>query len=897
MLRPIAVVVVTLNVLLVPGVSGSTLPLESSNVSVSGNVSTIHEIRGTGQRQNPIRTKLKEAFDGDVLFVRFRLNYDAGTIDTPVTDEGEFFVLWLDASEGGEGSTHSGGIPNIGVHVQGESNRFMARFSPSGEAFGAPLVGGRETLLVGRLSKSKKGTREAFDRLDLWVDPKSEELKKPHASSSAEILKLREINWIGFSTGGKTEAEDRIRVSDLALATDWEAILTAPASAVTSAPKVEPLSDAEIPSPPPYRPGPPKPLVRVDTPPEKIETDHWAFQPMADPKVFRVKNSDWVRSPIDTFIARRHEEEGLTPAPPADPATLARRMSLVVTGLPPEATESPADFDAYADDLLDSSSYGERWGRHWLDVARWAESNGHQHNRDRDNAWRYRDWVVAAFNEDKPYDAFVREQIAGDEITPFASDNIVATGFLAAARYSGNELDKDIQRNDILVDIVNTTSKAFLGLTMECAQCHDHFFDPITQWDYYNMQAFFAKGQPGDVVLESGLEAERLIEKRWGLFESVRSRQIEAKRKQGVPEPVLVIPKSVPKGMTPAETLTFQKIEKEIDQLPRAWAFYSPVTSPHRLAVAPNKIRWPLPFQREYLEQTKVHFLDRGEPTTPGPEASPAWPQVFGSTSDEIDEQPRLAFANWLTSSENPLTARVWVNRIWQGHFGRGLVETSGDFGEAGSEPSHPELLDWLARELIESGWSTKHIHRLILRSNTFRQSALFSASNADRDPGNEALWRWKPRRLEAEAIRDSSLVVAGLLDETLGGPSVSRGEESNSYRRSLYLQQKRDNLPHQQMLFDGAGAVTSCAKRRVSTTGLQPLWMLNSDFMQSIGRKLADRIDGTPAEQATRLVETAFQRRAEKDEVEQLVGLISEASLEDAATVILNTNEFVYIP
>lgn len=900
MLCRTAAITVWLSALLISGAGASTLPLENPSVSVNGNVSTIHEIRGTGQRQNPLRNKLKEPFDGDVLFVRFRLEYAAETVDTPKTDEGEFFVLWLDASEGGEGSTHSGGIPNIGVHVRDDANHFMARFAPQSESFAAPLVGGRETLLVGRLSKSKTGAGEAFDRLDLWIDPKSEDLEKPHASSTAEILKLREIKWIGFSTGGKTEPEDLIRVSDLAVATDWETILSEPANSVSPAPEVKPLSDAEIPSPPPYIPSAPKEIVEVDAPPEKIETDHWAFQPMARPEVPKVKNSEWVRSPIDAFIARRHEELGLSPAPLADEATLARRMSLVVTGLPPEMGKVPDDFDTYADALLDSPDYGERWGRHWLDVARWAESNGHQHNRDRSHAWRYRDWVVNAFNSDKPYDDFVREQLAGDEISPYSADNLVATGFLAAARYSGNEMDKDIQRNDILVDIVNTTSKAFLGLTMECAQCHDHFFDPITQWDYYRMQAFFAKGQPADVFLESSPGTERLVKKRWGLFESVRSRMIEAKREQGVPEPVLVIPKSVPKGMTPAETLTFKQIEGEIEKLPRAWAYYSPITSPHKLAVAPNAIRWPLPFQREYLEQVEVRFLDRGEPSTPGPEALAAWPQVFGKSGEEIGERPRLAFAEWLTGDEHPLTARVWVNRIWQGHFGSGLVATSGDFGEAGSEPSHPELLDWLARELIDSGWSTKHIHRLILKSNTFRQSALFSASNADIDPGNAAIWRWKPRRLEAEAIRDASLAVAGKLDAQSGGPSVPLEKAERSKRRSLYLQQKRDNLPHQQMLFDGAGGVTSCAKRRVSTTGLQPLWMLNSEFMQSVSDSLAKRIRENSAEsdeQAEHLIRVVYQRSPETEEVETLAELIQKSSLEDAAAVILNTNEFVYIP
>ncbi|MEX2580270.1 MAG: DUF1549 and DUF1553 domain-containing protein [Verrucomicrobiales bacterium] len=890
---------------------GTPLPLGEWLFGESGNVSTIHELRGTGRRQNPLRRRLHEPFDGDAIFVRFRMEYAAESLDSPPQDEGEFFVLWLDEDEGGEGSSHSQGIPNLGVHVKdaGE-NRFMVRFDSKSEAYGPLLAGDRKFLLVARLSKSRSGADQPFDRLALWVDPKPDEVDEPHAAIDTENSTVKRVRWMGFSTGAKTEPEDRIRVRDLALATRWKTIFSAAAPG-SIPPPIEPLSEAEIPDPPAYEPPPPPAdIAAVDPPPASIETDHWAFQTIARPPTPDVRNRDWVRSPVDAFVARKHEELGLSPAPAADPATLARRMALVVSGLPSaglpparlpsDSLKDPADFDAYADTLLASTAYGERWGRHWLDVARWAESDGHQHNGDRLHAWRYRDWVVDAFNDDKPFDAFVREQIAGDEIEPYSPDHLIATGFLAAARYSGNELDKDIQRNDILVDIVNTTSKAFLGLTMECAQCHDHFFDPVTQWDYYRMQAFFAQGQPGDVVLEPNREAENLIAKRWGLFESVRDRLVESKRKEGVPEPVMVIPKSVPKGMTKPEALTFQRIEKAIADLPQTWAYYSPVTSPHELAAAPNRARWPLPFQREALEQTRVRFLDRGEPSAPGPEAESAWPGVFGATPPDLGGRPRLAFADWLTDPDHPLVARVWVNRIWQGYFGRGLVESSGDFGTAGAEPSHPGLLDWLARELIDSGWSTKHVHRLILRSNTFRQSALFSAANADRDPSNETLWRWQPRRLEAEAVRDSLLAVAGMLDARSGGPSVPIAQTETSHRRSLYLQQKRDQLPHQQMLFDGAGAVTSCAKRQVSTTGLQPLWMLNSEFMQTLSATLAARIaeecDDPPA-QADRLLRLAFHRSSEKEEIEQLARRIRDSSLEDAVAIVLNTNEFVYLP
>ena len=860
-------------------------------------VTVIHEIRGADTRQNPVIKKLATPFEGDTLFVRFQIRYAAATIDNPPDDEGEFFVLWLDASRGGETSSHSNGVPNIGIHVkEGKANHFMARFSSGTETFGPALQGDRDFTLVGKIWKSKKGPENAFDNLAIWIDPKSE--GKPDATISSANGLVKKVAWLGFSTGAKTEPEDRIQVSRIALATSWEEVMR------NEVPEEAAMDLTAIPDPPAYvSPPPPETIAKIDPPPDLEKTDHWAFQLVQRPAVPKPKNTNWVRTPVDAIVARLHEKKGLTAAPVASAETLARRMSLVLTGLPPERNSSATDDDpdTYAEELLASPQYGERWGRHWLDVARWAESNGHQHNRDRLHAWKYRDWVVKSFNADKPFDLFLTQQIAGDEIAPFSSDNLVGTGFLAAARYSGNELDKDIQRNDILTDVVNTTAKAFLGLTMECAQCHDHFFDPLTQWDYYQLMAFFEKGQPGDVILE-GDEVDQLIQKRWGLFESVRARLVENKRQQGSPEPVLVIPKSVISGMTRSEKKAFNHLESQIAKFPQSWAWYSPITSPHQLDVAPNPIRWPLPFQREALEEFQVRFLDRGDVGAPGPVATASWPAIFGGqkSKEEKASRSRLDLANWLTAPHHPLTARVWVNRIWQWHFGTGLVATSGDFGTQGTKPSHPDLLDWLASELIESGWSTKHIHRLILKSNTFRQSSLFSASNAERDPGNHAIWRWKPRRLEGEAIRDSALAVAGLLDRTQGGPSIPRGEKSeSSRRRSLYLQQRRDNLPHQQMLFDGPNAVTSCARRRTSTVAMQPLWLLNSEFMKTAADALADSVktEKGASAQAAQLIRTVYFREAEEEEIEQLVALMEDSSLADAAQVVLNANEFVYVP
>lgn len=935
------------------------------------------EIRGTRDRNNPIRRRLSESFRGDQLFVRFRLRYAADTIDDPTNGDGEFLVLWLDGAEGDDRSTHSGGVPNIGIHVNKGTNAFMVRYTSGTERF-APdrLEGDREYLVVGRLSKTKPGADEVFDALALWVDPGPLAEFEPQAAIGSR-RSLKAVSWIGFSTGRKTEPGDRVLVSDVAVAETWEGILGLPV--LDEVPKPELPKAKAVPvvktvhfredvypilkqhcfechagekikggvrldrwdeamnqtvprnadnsrlievateNDPEERmpPGERRPLNDAELkvlrawinegvewdeevlPTPAPQTDHWAFQAVRRPTLPAVKNQAWVRTPIDAFIARRQETLGVNPAPPADDATLRRRIALDLTGLPPAALPEAESVDKFVEELLGSAHYGERYARHWLDVARWAESNGHQHNRDREYAWRYRDYVVRAFNADKPFDQFIREQIAGDEL-PFKPDHIEATGFLAAARYSGNELDKEIQRNDILTDIVNTTGQAFLGLTLECAQCHTHKFDPVTIRDYYRLQAFFAKGQPGNVVLERGnARTRKLIERRWLLFDAVHARMVAAKRRAGHPEPVLVIPKSVFNGMKPDEKRLFNQLEAAIAKLPQAWAFYSPVTAPAPLDVAPHSMRWPLSRDSRVLAARRTHLLLRGDVMSRGPELHPGLPAVFNPRVD-VGERPRLALADWLASPENPLTARVWVNRIWQWHFGRGLVESSGDFGKQGTPPSHPELLDWLADELVRNDWSTKHIHRLILNSNTYRQSAAHSVGNSRPDPDNKALWRWQPRRLEAEVIRDNILAVAGRLDLKLGGPSVPLSKGEQSERRGLYVQQKRNTLPHQQMLFDGATAITSCSRRQVSTVGLQPLYLMNSTFMQRAAKSFADRIApsaSTPEAQARAAIQLALGRPAQADELQRGSAHVRADGLESLCLTLFNLNEFLYIP
>ncbi len=547
------------------------------------------EIRGHGDRDNPLRRQLADPYAGDELFVRFLLRYDADTIDQASgkdkQDDGEFVVLWLDDIDGSDGATHNTNVPNIGLHVPAagadkNKNLFMVRIGSDKQQFTkVELKGDRTYLIVGRLAKEIGGARGEYNSFSIWVDPQPGDKAKPLAASQSP-RGLNLVQWVGFASGRKTEKEDRIIVDELAIGPTWESVLGLPEVAPTRPAPTPKLTDVDFrrdvfpilkshcfechqgeyadsgvrldvreevlghssgsPAVVPGKSGQSRMIelitaaedVEEKMPPEgerlpkkevelltawidqgmawdeamlpspAVESDHWAFQPIKRPAVPRVKNADWVRNPIDAFIAAGHEAQQLTPAAEASPRALLRRLSFDLTGLPP----SPEEIDQFATDtsddaydraverLLNSPEYGERWGRHWLDVARWAQSNGYQHNNVRKHSWRYRDYVVRSFNADKPYDVFLREQIAGDQMQPCGDEQIIATGFLAAARVSGNEMNPDIRRNDVVVDMVNATASGVLGLTMQCAQCHNHKFDPISARDYYRFGACSPRG-------------------------------------------------------------------------------------------------------------------------------------------------------------------------------------------------------------------------------------------------------------------------------------------------------------------------------------------------------------------------------------------------------------------
>jgi Protein of unknown function (DUF1549)/Protein of unknown function (DUF1553) len=728
-------------------------------------------------------------------------------------------------------------------------------------------------------------------------------------------------------------------------------------------------------------------------------TDHWAFRGVHRPDVPHVGNTAWARNPIDAFILAQHDAHGLQSVGEADKRTLIRRLTLDLTGLPPAPPEvdaflndtSPQAYEHLVERVLASPRYGERWARHWLDAARYADTEGYESNHERPYMWRYRDYVVDAFNRDKPYDRFIREQIAGDEIEPYSDENLIATGFLANARLSSNEEDKAMQRNDVLVDVVNATASAVLGLTLGCAQCHDHKLEPFTQHDYYAFQAFFVKGQPNNLVLKDAkLWRDFNAAKVEGYDEAVRLKAIlyhkgvaarnavvfkefsdEQKAALATPDADRTAPQrelarlaSLRMQATPGEFERFipdddkklyQELKKKLEAMkktmpdePQAWGFYSPVTSPHHVDVLPMKAFYPLPYNPPFLAEAQAYVLTRGDVHQRGDRVQPAWPAVLSSRREpsapgsNAHPTSRSDLADWLTGTQNPLTARVWVNRIWQHHFGRGLVATPGDFGTHGARPTLPGVLDWLAAELMDHGWSTRHIHRLIVTSSTYRQSAAESgkpkgqsgkqkaesgaaegdsshrtshiAGRTSPDPDNLYLWHYPTRRLEMEAIRDSVLAVTGELTGRPPKGLVPVEEADTALCRSLYIEQKRDAFAEMHVLFDAPTANESCAVRTVSTVALQPLYLLNSRFMHARAQAFAKRVWDKAGDDLAKQIDTAFEialaRPPTDDDRAAAEAFMNDPKHHDAeqkeapptrlvhfCAAVLNLDEFLYVP
>lgn len=545
----------------------------------------------------------------------------------------------------------------------------------------------------------------------------------------------------------------------------------------------------------------------VDTAVLEDPTDHWSFRPVVVPEG---------EHSVDWFIVEALRQRGLSFSPSAEKASWLRRLTFDLTGLPPTREElaaflqdeAPGADERVVDRLLGSPRYGERWAQHWLDLVRYADTHGFEVNTERPHAWPYRDYLIRAFNKNTPYDQFIREQIAGDV---FGED--AATGFLVTAsvllpgQIGKDEASKRLARQDALDEIVTNISQTFLGLSVGCARCHDHKFDPVSARDYYAMQALVAGVEYGDRHL------------RTPVAESARADAARLTARQAEIEKAL--DELTPEDAERAATLSQEKKENE---------------AKNREANRASQV-----FAGKFRAPDEIHLLNRGDPEQPLERVEPAMPGALGGFALPLEtpgQQRRLALADWLADPENPLTARVMVNRIWQGHFGTGLVPTPSDFGNNGVPPSHPVLLDWLATEFIRSGWSVKHMHRLIVLSRTYRQSSSRHPDGEKKDADVRLLWRYPSRRLEAEAIRDSMLAVSGELDLKMYGSGYDlfqqRGGLSGftpvasftgeGLRRMIYAHKVRREPEVVFGAFDCPDAGQSTAVRRESTTPISTL-------------------------------------------------------------------------
>jgi hypothetical protein len=702
----------------------------------------------------------------------------------------------------------------------------------------------------------------------------------------------------------------------------------------------------------------------------------WSYRTPLRPAVPRVKRSARVRNPIDAFIAARLEAKGLSPAPEADRLTLIRRVTFDLTGLPPTPEEveaflkdtSPEAYEKVVDRLLASPRHGERWALYWLDLVRFAESDGFKADDPRPTAWRYRDYVIRSLNADKPYDRFVREQLAGDELYPGDPDALVATAFNRHYPDEYNARNLEQRRQEILNDMTDTAGQVFLGLTVGCARCHNHKFDPIPQKDYYRLQAFFSGFRaPDDLVLDRPEavadhqarlrvweEKTAELRKQMAALEEPYRRDLSERDKSKFARELQVAYDTPPEKRTPLQQQIADMLAKQVTvnraQMTRAmkpavrkeWQELDKKLSAFD-ALRPRPLARTMGLTDVGPVAPPTYLLRRGNWRNRGAEVQPGFLSVLDAATPAIPPPPpgakstgrRAVLARWLTRADHPLTARVLVNRLWQHHFGRGLVGTPSDFGKQGEPPTHPELLDWLAREFVERGWSLKAMHRLMVTSATYRQSSRHDPKAAQADPDNRLLWHMGRRRLEGEALRDAMLAVSGQLNLKMGGPSVfpelpaelgvPRGgwpvspDVRERSRRSVYVFVKR-NLRYPLFgAFDAPDANESCARRHVSTNAPQALMLLNGKLTQEIARAFAGRVLREAGNRPARVVERAYRlalgRAPDAGEaalaaefLDRQAALLRQAPLPlgadpafagavtDLCHTLLNVNEFAYV-
>ncbi len=609
---------------------------------------------------------------------------------------------------------------------------------------------------------------------------------------------------------------------------------------------------------------------------------HWAFRPVRDVPV-----PAKAPHPVDAFLVEALDARGLAPAREADPATVLRRVTFDLTGLPPSPAEleaflkdaAPGAFERVVDRLLASPRYGERWGRHWLDLVRYADSNGVDEDVNHPHAWRYRDYVIAAFNQDKPYDRFLREQLAGDLAAPPDAEGIIATGWLAMGPKMLAEPDLEKMKMDIADEQIDVMSRTFLGLTLSCARCHDHKFDPVRTADYYALAGIFRstslitdyKPRPA-ILYEAVLPGPVNEEVRADFAKRVAALKEEASAAAADPK----------KGRALGEQL--KKLQAEGPVLHRAMSLME--TRPRDLAV-----------------HIRGSHLALAKETTPR-----GFPKVFEGSIRPPTVDParsgRAELAAWLTDPAHPLTARVMINRIWQGHFGEGLVRTPSNFGLAGERPTHPELLDWLAKEFLRQGWSIKGMHRLILTSAAYRRSSAADARHLEKDPENRLLARQNRRRLEAESIRDALLSVAGALDLEMGG-TVKGAPQGKSYfkadsknylvpRRTVYLPVPRHNPYELLAIFDYSDTAVHLEKRPATIVPQQALFMMNNPLVRQQAKAVAEgllKTDEADGARVRRAWLQLFSRPASEGELRAVLSSLDRFAKQGAAPPAAWTN------
>ncbi|HVS34464.1 MAG TPA: PSD1 and planctomycete cytochrome C domain-containing protein [Gemmataceae bacterium] len=658
--------------------------------------------------------------------------------------------------------------------------------------------------------------------------------------------------------------------------------------------------------------------VVVAEKPAPTDEQWWSLRPLTRPPVPSVRDTGWVRTPIDAFLLSAMEQKGLRSSPPADKTTLLRRVTFDLIGLPPTPEEidaflkdeSPDAYEKVVHRLLASPRYGERWGRHWLDLAHYADTHGYDKDKRRDHAWPYRDYVIRAFNQDKPYKRFIQEQLAGDVLYPGAdapgspSDGVVATGFITTGpwdfvgqvelreRTVDKEKTRVLDRDDMVVNAIST----FDSMTVHCARCHDHKFDPIPQRDYYRLQAVFAGVERGDRPFGGKEILARFAELQ------ARKKQIEAERTDFQKKAADPQSDAATRDGLARTAADLAAVDRELQELAKSNVVYA-------VAPIPPRPIWVL--HRGDVEQKQ-------ELVTPGAlscvnELDPD----FKDLKDDDEGGRRAALAAWIIDDRNPLTWRSIVNRIWHYHFGRGIVDTPSDFGRNGSRPTHPELLDWLAVEFRDGGGSFKKLQRLIVLSAAYRQSSADDAEAAKIDADDRFLWRMTRQRLDAEEVRDAVLAVSGKLDLTMGGPgfelfrfkddhspvydhtAVDKINDPGNWRRTVYRFTVR-SVPNPFLeCMDCADPNINTPVRNTTLTALQALALLNDPFMLKQAECFAERLQkmsDDPAKQVEAAYRLAYGRPPTVEERDALVEYAKKHGLAKACRVLFNANEFVFV-